>query len=197
MTMWMVRAERGSRLFQPFMEHDVAAIGWSDAGELDAFSSREAIMAKVQEQWPDWKQQRQINATGMLYRFSKQMEPGDRVITYDQSRRVYAVGAIVGPYRFDPNFDTDYPNVRPVKWEATEISRDDLSISTKNSLGSTLTLFLLPEEAERDVLRVVEGGPAPEIEDVISSEEKDLLQDTEARSPSSAKITVGEPTCSH
>ena len=182
MTMWMVRAGRGSRLFQPFMEHDVVAIGWSDVGDLDACSSREAILGKVQEQWPDWKQQGQINAAGMLYRFSKQMEPGDRVVTYDQSRRVYAVGAIDGPYRFDPNFDTDYRNVRPVKWEATEVSRDDLSTSTKNTLGSALTLFLLPEEAEKDVLRVVEGGPAPEIEDVISSEEKDLLQDIEARS---------------
>ena len=81
MTMWMVRAEVGSRLFRPFMDKGLVAVGWPEVGDLTSFGSRDAILERIQEIWPDWKRQGQINAAGMLYRFSKQLQKGDRVIT--------------------------------------------------------------------------------------------------------------------
>ena len=179
MTMWMVRAGRDSRLFQSFIEKGVVAIGWGDVGDLNNFQSREDILTKVREQWPEWKPQHHVTSNAMLYRFLREMKPGHGVITYDQTRRIYAVGKIDGDYRFDPAFH--YENVRPVKWDATEISRDALSPATRNTLGSALALFRLSDDAEGDVLRVVEGSSAPQDTEEIANEEEDFLEDIEAR----------------
>ena len=80
---------------------------------------------------------------------------------YNQQRRVYAVGTISGEYRHDPSFDVDDPNVRPVKWRDQEISCDAFSTGTRNTLGSTLTLFLLSHGAEQEMQRVAERGLSP------------------------------------
>ena len=182
MTMWMVRAASDSSLFQPFISHGVVAIGWADVGDLQAFSSREEIVSVVREQYPDWKKGAHITSAGMLHRFSKEIEPEDAIITYDRTRRVYAVGKTKEGYRFDPGFNADYPNVRNVEWTATEVSRDRLATATRNTLGSTLTLFRIPDSAERDILRAAQGGgefPPPE---ELIEEEEELLQDIQARS---------------
>ena len=182
MTMWMVRAGVGNRSFDPFMENNLVSIGWSDVGDLTQYETREAILDAVKTHWPEWKPQGHVNAAGMLYRFLNEINVGDHVITYNKQRRVYAVGTIDGEYRFDPEFDEYDPNVRPVKWIAHDISRDQFSTGTKNTLGSTLTLFLLSDNAEREVLGVLQGAPLPGAEDPADEETEDLLEDIEARS---------------
>ena len=95
---------------------------------------------------------------------------------------VYAVGTTNGEYRHDPGFNADYPNVRSVEWTATEVSRDGLATPTQNTLGSTLTLFRIPDSAEHDILRAAkEEGEVPSREDHVD-EEEDLLKGIEERS---------------
>ena len=182
MTMWMVRAGVGNRSFDPFMEKNLVSIGWADIGDLDQYETREAILEAVKTQWPEWKPQGHVNAAGMLNRFSKEINVGDHVITYNKQRRVYAVGTIEGGYRFDPEFDLYDANIRPVKWIAHDVSRDKFSTRTKNTLGSTLTLFLLSDDAEMEILGVLQGAPPPGTDDPAEDETEDLLQDIEARS---------------
>lgn len=190
MTMWMVRAGRDSVLFQSFIDQGLVAIGWNKAGDLTAFQTRDEILAKVREQWPNSKQTVQA---GILYRFSQEMNIGEHVITYDQTRRIYAVGEISGDYRFETTFDTHltgtdpFANVRTIQWRETRISRDNLSTTTRNTLGSALTVFRLSNDAEQDVLRALEGGPMPPGAEINADsadkvENEDLLEDIEARS---------------
>lgn len=182
MTMWMVRAESGGALFQKFMDECVVAIGWSEIGSLEGLSSRDEILKKVEDEWPDWKPRRQKMAAGCLQRIKNEIADGDHVVTYDPDRRVYAVGTISGPYRFQAGFDPDYgdDNVRPVTWKG-EIDRDDLSAQSKNSLGAISALFLLPPEVEENVLSVL-AGEASAAEEDEAAEVDLLLQDMEVKS---------------
>ena len=50
---------------------------------------------------------------------------------------------------------------RSVAWEAKELERDALSTPTKNSLGSTLTVFALPKSAEAELVAQLEGKVDP------------------------------------
>ena len=95
----MVRAGHASVLFQSFIEQGLVAIGWNAAGDLTVFQTRDEILGKVHEQWPESKQAAQRSSAGILYRFSKEMEIGEYVITYDQTRRIYAIGKISSDYR--------------------------------------------------------------------------------------------------
>lgn len=153
-SMWMVRAERGGRLFDAFKEHSVVAIGWADVDRLDELKDREAIAKRVAEIWPDWHPQAVRMSAGQLHRFCNEMSIGDRVVTYDPGRRVYLVGTISGEYRFDQSVDPDDPNVRAVEWDG-EVSRDLLTATSKNSLGSISTLFLVPDDAAQDLERAL------------------------------------------
>lgn len=71
---------------------------------------------------------------------------------------------------------------RSTAWRG-EVSRDDLMVSTKNSLGAISTFFLLPEEAREDVERALQGIPVSEsqVEIEIVAGEEDLLKDIQSR----------------
>jgi restriction system protein len=84
------------------------------------------------------------------------MKKDDRVITYDPSKRVYSVGRIVGDYEYNKDAEDSLANRRKVEWES-EIERDRLSVPTKNSLGSTLTVFEVPHKAEKEIDALIGG----------------------------------------
>ena len=179
---WMVRAS-GGEILEQFLENSIAALGWEDVGDLTKATSRELVAEKVQEIWPDNPPGRNAVWTGMLHRFRNVVEPGETVITYDPQRRVYHVGKVESDYRFDPELDDEFPNIRDVAWEST-IDRDDLSVTTKNELGCTLTLFKLSETASSEMHGLASGEPIEPSDDVETGalDEEELLRDIQARS---------------
>jgi restriction system protein len=179
---WMVRAERGGRLYDVFKERGVVAIGWYEIGDLTNLRSREAILAKVREQWPELSLQSAAMAAGQIHRFRSEMKVGDTVVTYDPGRRVYLVGKIAGEYELDPTVDKEDPNIRRVTWEG-EVSRDLLSVTSRNSLGAISTLFLLSKDVVDDLRRALtshEPSPEPAAGAEVQVEE-DVLKDIQSK----------------
>jgi restriction system protein len=78
------------------------------------------------------------------------------VITYDPNTREYLVGEITSDYYYKPGLIPDYPNIRNVEWK-NRVSRDELQAATRNSLGSTLTLFAVSPEAWEDIRSAIKG----------------------------------------
>lgn len=175
--MWMVRSAAGGRLADEYREKGVVAIGWRDVGDLANYPDKAALLEVVRETWPDDKPGMHMNSASQLHRFKVELAVGDRVITYDSSRRIYHVGTIVGKYRYVPNAPDPMNNVRDVRWDG-EVQRDVLSINTKNSLGSTLTLFRVPEEAAEEIeaaLRGESSGSGETSEPETQEDEQDFL----------------------
>ncbi|WP_026289370.1 restriction endonuclease [Thioalkalivibrio sp. ALMg11] len=157
--MWMVRAGRGGRQADEFLEKGLVGIGWESRGDLRQFPDKAALVEAYREGFPDWSDGRLQGAASQLIRFRDELSVGDRVLTYDSSRRIYHLGTLTGDYAYDPDVLPPCENVRPVKWEA-ELDRDRLSLSARNSLGSTLTLFRVPD-AVRDELEALVAGQTP------------------------------------
>lgn len=187
--MWMVRAESGGVLFEVFKEKSLVAIGWHPVGDLAKLKNRKTILAKVQKHWPDLKPRQASTAANQLYRFAVELKSGDRVITYDPSRRVYLVGTLASDYRHQPEHVAlegsalDWPNIHDVKWQG-EVPRDALSIAAKNSLGAISTLFLLSPDAAADVERVLTGKEPHSKDKPVEDDgdaEEELLKDLQSR----------------
>lgn len=180
--MWMVRAAGGGALLDEFKEKRVVAIGWSRVGDLAAYSNKKEIESTIREVWPDWSRGKVAISAGMLHRFAREVEVGDGVITYDSSRRVYLVGEVTGSYKFASTEIENYPNIHEVDWLG-EISRDVLSVASKNSLGAISTFFMISGEAAADVRRVLAGEAVLETmpDDDLAGEEDELLKDIEAK----------------
>jgi restriction system protein len=188
---WVVRAERGGRLYDAFKDNSVIAIGWSEIGSLADLKTREKIAARVSSEWPDSKPQAVAMAAGQLHRFRSEMKIGDHVVTYDPSRRVYLVGKIVGDYRWDPSIDAEDPNVRSVTWQG-EVSRDLLSVRSRNSLGAISTLFQLSPEVIEDLLRALNSQQPAKADAAASVEiaEEDVFKNIQEKAVEFTKDRV-------
>lgn len=164
---WMVRSGGGDYI--ELFENGLVAISFSTPTNLSGLD-REAIRKVYTEQNPDISGPKASGDVGMLHRFTNEIQVGDGVLTYDPSTRKYMVGEIASDYFFDASAE-GLAHKRKVKWREKQVARDDLKISTRNGLGSTLTLFKLSETYWSDVQAALEGKPSSAIEEEPSDEE--------------------------
>lgn len=143
---WMIRAGQGGYLAGDFAEKSVVAIGWRDLGDLSNLRTREEIKELYQRTYPKHSPGKVPASVSVLHRFRNVIQPGDGVVSYDPNNREYLVGEITGDYEYDPALLPDHPNVRKVAWRS-RVSRDALPSSTRNLLGSIITLFAINPEA--------------------------------------------------
>jgi restriction system protein len=185
--MWMARGDSG-RLYDEFQERGLVALGWWELAEAKPGMSRKQLAEMYRRKQADYKHGTILSGASQVWRFLNEIEINDYVITYNPSTRRYLVGQVLGAPKVEPELrELDMVQTRKVKW-MREIDRDALSVKTKNSLGSTLTLFRLPESATDEVMAVVKGQKPPQQEEVGEMEEdeepsepKELLAETELR----------------
>jgi restriction system protein len=173
--MWMVRGESG-RLYDDFREQGVVAIGWPQfAEQVRGGMTRKELTALYKQAEPLIKNGTAISGASQVWRFVNEFESGDRVVTYSPGNRTYMVGTIAGDWEYRAETAAKgMALVRPVDWSPGDIDRDVLGTGSKNSLGSTLTLFQVPEFAAQDLLSALEGGKAaPKPSDEVAEQEAD------------------------
>lgn len=176
----------GGKFADDFIDKGMVGIGWDGVGSLAKLKDRDQIIEKVKITWPEYKRMKAVVTGSQLNKIANIIKPKDRVITYDPSTRMYHIGCIESDYIFDQEDENDRAHKRKVKWEH-KVDRDRLSVPTKNSLGSTLTIFEVPEEAERELDALLSGKDytREEPEAYTSSEatldEASLLDDLKSR----------------
>jgi restriction system protein len=142
---WIIRAGPSGRLAEPFVEHDVVALGWVDVvGDLrryDRYALTEAL-EDVGVPTPDQDAEELLN-------FRDQVTGGDLVVVPDTAAREVVVGRVTGPYDFredSPVVDEEegpYPHLRTVEWWGRG-GRDDLPEHLRKELNGRRTLHRLP-----------------------------------------------------
>lgn len=191
--MWMVRGEAGS-LYDAFREREVAAIGWSQlAAHAKPGVGRKQLIALYQSAEPQMKQGTVISGASQVWRFVNEIQDGDWVVTYSPANRLYLVGNVKGPAEHHSEWaEQGMSLVRKVQWQQRELPRDNLGTSTKNSLGSTLTLFEVSSSAAAEVIAALKGKPAPQVEDEAEESIADPLADIESQALERIKDRVNE-----
>lgn len=144
---WMVGAGDGAFLNGEF-DKGVVAVGWHEVGEITDKSQRE-LRHRLAGVYPGAKAATSQELATVLWRFAQVIKMDDIVVTYDPARRQYLIGEIASDYRFEAQRRV-HPHIRETVWHH-RVSRDQLSVSTWNSLGSTLTPFAIPAEAMNEL----------------------------------------------
>ena len=191
--MWMVRGEGGS-LYEAFRERSVAAVGWNQlAPYAKPGIERKQLVALYQSAEPLAKQGTVVSGASQVWRFVNDIQEGDWVITYSPANRLYSIGNVTGSAEHHPEWaEQGMPLARKVQWQAHELLRDNLSTSSKNSLGSTLTLFEVPSSAAAEVLATLKGKPASAVEEEAEEVIADPLADIESQALERIKDRVNE-----
>ena len=176
MTMWMVRSGREGRWSEDFTSGDFVGLGWHQAGNSIPLLSKAAIFEAVQSAYPTWTEGQAASGASQLWRFKTELAVGDDVITYDSGSRLYHVGKIGSEARYEPGEVEGLTVRRDVHWQAA-VSRDDLSLDSRNRLGSTLSLFKVPDETARELLALATGDqPSRETHVEIDEEAQDPFE---------------------
>ena len=189
----MVRGEGGS-LYEAFRERGVVAVGWDQlAAHAKPGVGRKQLIALYQSIEPQAKQGTVISGASQVWRFVNDIQDGDWVVTYSPANRLYSMGNVTGSAEHHPEWaEQGMPLVRKVSWQGQELLRDNLGTSTKNSLGSTLTLFEVPSKAAAEVLAALKGKPAPALEDEAEEVIADPLANIELQALERIKDRVSE-----
>ncbi|UJJ58619.1 restriction endonuclease [Rhodanobacter denitrificans] len=123
-----------------------------------------------------------ISGASQVWRFINEIAVGDYVLTYSPSNRTYLLGKVTGPAQHRADWAVDsMALVRPVQWQPGEIDRDNLSVPAKNSLGSTLTVFLIPDMVATELVAAAAGKPVKNVpeEDAAAEDVVDPFADIE------------------
>lgn len=170
--MWMVRAGRGGYLFDEFRNKEIVAIGWNETINLSNISTKEEVIQIVKKAYPHYTSNKLYVNANQISRFRFDFKKRDNVITYDPLERTYLVGEIIGDYEYNTLL-IEYYHVRKVKWLGN-VPRDKLSISTKNTLGSLLTIFKINYDSKENIINLLKG-------DIVKKEEipKDVSREYE------------------
>lgn len=172
---WMIRAGRGGYLMDEFIEKGIVAIGWNDLGKIPEQMTYEQLKNLFKDVYDEDPEGRVNQSVGQIWRFVKDFAIGDNVVSYDSSARQYYLGEIIGSYDYNEYYE--YRHYRKVRWEKNYIDRDILSVDTKNTLGSILTIFELPLTVWEELKHVI--GVIQSIDTemrLLASEKQDLEQ---------------------
>lgn len=171
---WMVRAGEGGYLIKDFAKGFVA-IGFQELGDMSGITDLETIRSKYLVAYPQAKPGEIGNQVAMFYKFRTVMQIDGKIISYDPDKREYLVGTITSDYYYKPGEVPAYPHVRKVKWEG-KVSRDHLSATSRNSLGSTLCIFSINEDVWSDIQSALKGKAEVASEESLEEEKKELQQ---------------------
>jgi len=171
--MWMVRAGRNAILAQDFEENGCVAVGWEELGDLSSVRSKEELKKEFKKVYSDEKIGRQRIILGQISRFRFDIKKGDFVVTYNPEIRVYPVGEVISDYQFISNSPGNFNHILKVKWLG-KVKRDQLSVSTKNTVGAIMTLFLMSDSAANEFKKLLSGKEPRATENI---DEKDLELD--------------------
>ncbi|MEK3712752.1 restriction endonuclease [Paenibacillus sp. FSL R7-0333] len=155
--MWLVRAGEKAYLIDEFKEKQAIAIGWAQLGNVSTVKTLAEVKRLLKLAYPEYKEGK-INITaGQIFRFVSDFKIDDLVITYHPEERLYYIGRVVSNYEYKPDYITDKPQIRRVNWEGT-VSRDVLSASARNTLGSIMTIIAIPNEVQKELLKQMAAG---------------------------------------
>lgn len=147
----MVRAGRGGELIDRYREQGHVGLGQGGEGLGNlpyTQISKPELLQRLSTRFPNWKPGKVSNAAAQLHRFFHEVAEGDAVVTYDPGLRDYLLGTIAGGLEYLEG--EQLPYVRKVKWRG-KVSRDLLSATARNCLGSILTVFRVPDDVAQEL----------------------------------------------
>lgn len=119
-----------------------------------------------------------VSGASQVWRFVNEIQEGDQVVTYSPANRTYLVGRVVGEARYwREGAESGMALVRSVEWQEVEVQRDALSSGARNSLGSTLTVFLVPDSVSKEVIAKATGNTVAALPGDVSDVEPDTAAD--------------------
>ncbi|BEQ13140.1 restriction endonuclease [Desulfoferula mesophila] len=162
MSVWLVRAGgQGERQDFALAENRVV-IGWDEMPDLAQYKTRDAMVRATEEAYPNEKPKAIINWVGQLWAFARRIEKDDLVVLPLKRQNAIAMGKITGDYEYKPDNPSGAKHLRPVKWLAPDMPRDNFDQDLLYSFGAFMTVCQIKRNnAETRIRAILAGKKSP------------------------------------
>lgn len=168
------------------VENGFISIGWPDMGDLSAIGDdREAMKAKVESVYPDYKPGAIPGVAGTLLAFAQRMSPGDLVVYPHKPDSTLNFGRIDSSYYYEPDVPI-HRNRRKVTWLKTGIPRTTFSKAARYEVGSAITVFRVKNHFDEFLEFIEDKIPSQSVSEVAVS--PDEAVESAADEPSAERI---------
>jgi restriction system protein len=153
MALWLMRAgSRGERESQ-FLADNRIYLTWGRINrDFGQAKDKEQLRAMLAEEMPEAPKGKISNATGQVWRFVHEMQPGDWFVLPSKLKSAIHVGEITGPYRYEPS-DSRPHQYREVKWLAKDVPRSNFDQDLLYSFGAFMTVCQIQRHNAEQRLR--------------------------------------------
>ncbi|MDG2084636.1 MAG: AAA family ATPase [Planctomycetota bacterium] len=110
---WLISPGENANLWESWLQHSTASIGWEFTGNLADFENKDSLKELMAEEIPEKNQS--VNST-MLWNFSRDVKPGDVLLAKLGRSEVIGWGTVNGEYHFD-TLRSPHHHQLPVEWE--------------------------------------------------------------------------------
>lgn len=148
---WLIRAGRGGVYAESWLNDGIVGISWDFDGESISSMAPEQIRDAYIAAHAGESRDKVSAAVSQVCKFAHDIAEGSTVVMYNPLSRLYYLGTVTGPCVVASDAD-GLTYSRAVRWDRTA-SRDILTPSSKNSLGSISTISAVSDDVLADLNR--------------------------------------------
>lgn len=117
------------------------SIGFSEVGNPKLYDTKDKLLVKCDEVYSNEAPIFRIQIESQLWRFSREILVGDKIVTYNNSDNKYYMATVKQEYMFLSENLEKFPNTIKVEWNRDGISKNNLSEEIKSSLNTPLNVY--------------------------------------------------------
>jgi len=161
MAVWLVRAGRRGERQNWAIENGRAVIGWDNLGDLSQLQTKDAMLDRLREAYPEGQPGKWRNYRGQLWAFAKRIEVGDLIVLPLKGEDAIAIGKAAGDYEYKLDNPLGAKHTRPVDWIETDIPRSRFDQDLLFSFGAFMTVCQIKRNNAEERIRAILEGKTP------------------------------------
>lgn len=138
---WMINDKANENLINFWIKEGIVTIGWSEIGDPLKYETKDKLLMRCDEIYGNIMPGKRIQYESQIWRFSREINKNDKIITYNALTNEYYIGVVLENYNYMPDKYPKSPNVLKVKWIEKRINGKLISKELKDSLSQNYVVF--------------------------------------------------------
>ena len=160
MALWLVRTGKHGEYEKKFLEENRIYLTWYGLSyDLRAVKDRGQLRLLLEKVYPDASKGLIANNMGQIWRFSREIAPGDWIVLPSKQKPAIHVAEVKGEYTFSPDGDDPFFHFRDVEWIVQDVPRTNFDQDLLYSFGAPTTVYRVSRnDAEQRIHQMEKNG---------------------------------------
>lgn len=137
----MVKNDENNNIINQWFNNNIVSIGFSEIGNPKDYDTKDKLLVRCDEIYNNEAPIFRIRIESQLWKFSREIDIGDKIITFSIKDESYYLATVKNNYVFLPEVSKDTPNIIKVEWANGSIPGANITKEIKNLLNSPSVVY--------------------------------------------------------